>query len=307
VTTTEDNNPPEDPFTARLSEQHQDFLDEQVGLLLAKTKLPREVNSDDDVAAIAAWELKARALARKAEATRVEATKPWLEMQRKTKTFFDGIGAALLRQADEVKARSGPYLRAKKEREEAAARARAEEARRQERIAEEKRHAAEQAAAEAQARADKAAADLRKAEHDAARHAGDEVGEHAAFEADDAQTRLQEAARDLQSAEDAGRIAMVQGDQAAQAAGEAALAAQGGFALAKTGVAGANVGLKEVWSARVEDAPALRASLGPLAPFLSQGAVLDAVARAGRSHDRPPIPGVVYDVTEEVQTSARRG
>jgi hypothetical protein len=288
------NDPPEetvaDRLRARLEAEYAAMVEEIADHELAAAKLPKVVNTDEDVAAINAWVVKARGLYRRAEDTRKAEKDDYLQAGKTIDAFFAEIKDDVAKRAKDLEDRNTPYLQAKAAREEAERRAQAEA----------KRKAAEEAAAAEQA----ALAAQRKAQEEAA------AAERQIREAKDAETL---AAAEAASRE-ANRKAKIESDAAAQAAKDVAQAtksadrdekiADGGgrHALGRTSAGGGSSSLKTEWKYRVTDRAALAATLGGLQPFLAQQAVDDALARAARAPSKPEINGVEFYPETTTQT-----
>lgn len=155
------NNPPEgDPFALQLEEKNQDLWRQLGALETRRLKLPKIVEAEEQAALITEWTADARKLMREFEARRVEVKAPYLQRGQLIDDTFNAPKKTLGARAEDVEQRNGPYLKAKRDREEA-------ERREQARIARERQEAAERAAAEARQRAADAAAAREKAEREA--------------------------------------------------------------------------------------------------------------------------------------------
>ncbi len=308
------NNPPPDPYLAQLEDAHASLLDQQASLELEAATLPKVVDNDDQVAAITAYVVKARALARRIEAEREDAKKPLLARSRTLDGFFGGLRDALKKRADGVEARNGPYLLAKRQRAEAEARARLVEAQRIADAAAERARLAREQEIEAQRVADEEAERNRRA-------AAEAQAQATAAELGDVEGAVDtSAAQDADQAEEASRAAQLQANRASQAATDAdklAGAAQqlvdtaqsdmdrGVGRLARTAGGGGASNVRMEWQYRLADRDKVRASLGPLGPYFSESEVLSALAKATRGA-RPAVPGVEYFEQPQVRTTAAR-
>lgn len=287
-----DNNPPADDVIAKLEEEYADLLTRLADHEIAAAGLPRQVDSDEDVEKITGWVVKARQLYKDAEAARVKAKDPHLTAGKKIDGFFGSIKEGLTDRAKTTEARTAPYLKAKRDREEAERQAAA-------RAAEEARRKQEQEAAEARAReeaARKKAEEAAQAIKDAADAESRKAAELAAREAS---RQAQEAQRESEAADhDAGK--------AAKAHEKAERQAAGATSLEKTSGGGGSVKLKMVPKWKFVDEAGFKKSLGPIGPFLTQTAIEEALNRAMRDEDQPRIPGIYFYEEEEVQTVASR-
>lgn len=287
-----DNNPPEDadPFLERLEADNAALMDDIADHELKARKLPKEVTSDDDLALINAWVIRARELWKRAETTRIDEKEPYLTAGKKIDGFFTQVKSDLTERAKTIEQRNAPYLAAKAAREEA------------ERLAQAaaKRAAAEEAAAaerDAQAAARKAAEEAAAAEKKIRDAATEEARLAAEEEARQANKRLQTENR---AAEQAGKDVKAASNSAAR---DEKIAAGGGkHSLGRTAAGGGSSTLKTVWKYRLLDTAAASASLGPLQPFLSPSAMEDALARAAKADPRPIVPGVEFYAETESQT-----
>lgn len=289
-----DNSPPPDvdPFLEQLEEEYAKLIEEIGDHELKLYRLPKEVKSDDDVAAINGWVVAAKKLFRCLEDGRKDKKDFYIKRGKLIETWFGALKTGIETKADAISQRSTGYLTAKREREEAEAAARAVQARRQaeEQAAVERaeREAVEQAALAAREAEER----LRAAKDDAARAEAEEA-RRVALE----QQRLAQDAAD-QAAKDAHKL-----DKVADRT-ERVLA--GDHTLEKTQGGGANASVKTVWVGKVQNMGALLTSLGPLGSFLKESEVYDAVARAAKADARPAIPGVVWDTKLETKIHATR-
>ena len=117
-----DNNGPteEEAFIQRLEEDHAKLLGEAAELELKASKLPKTVQSDEDVATISEWVLQAGRISRRAENTRKDAKEPHLRRGQWVDGFFKGIASNLESRIKGVEGRKAPFLKAKRDAEEAA-------------------------------------------------------------------------------------------------------------------------------------------------------------------------------------------
>ncbi len=171
------------PLGAVLQTDFEDLAAEVEGARTRANALPQKVKSDDDQAAIGAFVVDMRDLAKRIEGIRVEEGKPLLEAQRGLNAHFKGLVEELTGVVNPLQTASDDYARrkaaeerARREREAADARAKAEA----ERLKSEQARSAETAAkaaaraAEAEARADRheQAANASTADTVRARHGG---------------------------------------------------------------------------------------------------------------------------------------
>ena len=261
---------------------------------IAAADLPTTVESDDDVAKINAWVTTGRAIARKAEAERVEAKAPLLERGKKLDGFFKGLGDLLLDRAKSVEQRNAPYLSAKRAREAAEREAAAAEARRVQ--AEKDRIAREALEAEQEARRIAAEAEqkIREAQGAEARRVAEQQAREAAQTAQALKKEAGAAVKDSIKADNAADRAERQADPERQRS------------LERTSAGGGSAKLKMVRKYRIEDKDAVQASLGVWRGLIASGAVYEALGRGAQLETWPSIPGVVFYEEEEVLTTATR-
>lgn len=324
------NEPPEgDPFELALEEKNQDLWKRWGALEMRRLKLPKEPATEEEAALITAWTAETRELGRDFEKRRVEIKAPNLKREQQIDAKFNGQRKTIASKADEIEQRNGPYLRAKREREEA-------ERREQARIAREKQEALELAAAESRRLAQEAeqrrltaereareaeqtrvrdaeAKRVREEEAEAARNApqpekptAEVVPIKPGPTAAENEAAMRQAGVEEARAQRAADLA----DEAARKAGVAANRAEKKAdqtgQLGKVSAGGANQRATMVWVGKVTNFGQVLQSLGPLGPFFNETVIQDAVARAARHPDRPAIPGVSYSEQLDVKTTATR-
>lgn len=297
-----DNKPPLEPAESlekRLDLEQAALIGEAAALDVEFFKLPPDPATDEECAAVSGHVAKIKALNKKLEDARTTTGRPYLEANRVINGWFKEMTDPLALTADGLTKKVAAYARAKGEREaaerrqrEAAERAAAEAAR-----AEEQR---QRAAADAAARsAEEAAARIRQAATPEAR------GE--------AETQMRQAeaqAGELREAAEASGKTAAQAERKADGHERAA----GGDLTRLSRVAGATAtaSVSKVWAYTITDARKLLATLGPLAPYLSEMTISDAVARAVREQSqggaRPTIvlPGVDIFQTDRANIRAAR-
>lgn len=302
-----------DPFILRLEERAEPLLSKLGDLEFDRAMLPREPKSDEDVAKITSWTAKAKALIRDLEKTREAEKAPYLEGGKKVDGYFGLIKSQLAETTAATEKRSGPYLMAKRAREEAAAAERARIAREEQAAAERERQRLAREAEEARAEAAREEERLRQAEIE--RTARQQAAEQQAQD-DEAPFDAAEDEGDLEAAEETYRQSQIAAQAREQEAAAATLAAElaakaadkadkiadGSMRLGKVAGDGASASAEMVWKAKVNSFPALIQSLGPLGSYFTEGPVRDAVDRAAKG-DRAPIPGVTF--YEEIAVSTR--
>lgn len=288
------NRPPEinAGLDARLKVDHAELLDRAADLEIEASRLPKSVDSDDDLAAVNAWLLKVQNLKRDAEKLRVDEKAEYLKAGKTIDAFFGGVATSANARAAGVQARVLPYLQAK-------------------------------AAAE-QRRRENEAAVLRKAEQEARQREQAERDESARLRqvADNALTALKMAQtpEDIEQAEatyrEAARAAHLSDEAAGQAAKDAKaagkvadrneriVAGEHRHVLGRDVVGGGASTLKASFKPDVHNGARLTASLGPLAPYLGDAAIDAALAKAAKADPRPSIPGVDWVEDHQVQTRA---
>lgn len=281
------NNPPEDPYLARLEEEHSKLADEAADLELEALSLPERVNTEEEAAKVTNFVAKAKTLTRKTEKTREGEKEPWLSRGRTVDAFFKKLAAPVSARVTRLEADLNAFARAKAERERAE---RLERERKEREAAEAKRREEEEArraAERAQREAEEAAARVRSAadaeERAEAERVMREADQRAAEERRAAETAGKEAAT-------ASRIADTHGKAAAGAVGK----------LAKTTADGGSTSTTTFWTYRIADEEKLLESLGPLGPYVHRDAVAAAVNLAKRNHVASgtiadlSIPGVEF-------------
>jgi hypothetical protein len=263
------NNPPEDPYLARLEEDNEALANDAADLELEALSLPEKVDTEEDAAKVTNFVAKAKLLARKAEKKREETKEPWLSRGRAVDGFFKRLSSPVVARVTRLEADLNAYARAKAERE----RAERLERERVEREAAEARRREEEAARrkaeEAQREAEAAAARIRSAADAEERAAAEAQMREAEQEAAESRREAEAASKDAATAN---RIADTHGKAAAGPVGK----------LSKTTAAGGSTSTTTFWNHRIADEAKLLESLGPLGPHISWDAVTSAVAVAKR-------------------------
>lgn len=291
--------PPEtDPLRDRLSQDHSALIDGAADLELESFTLPELVNDDEQAAAVSDHVMKVKRLAARVESTRVEEKEPYLKSGRTVDGFFAQIANPLTARVASLTQRVNAYQKAKAAREQAE---RAERERVEREAAETARRAEQQArddAERARKESEAAAARLRSAA-DAQDRAEQE-----------AQMRAAEQERLAKNAEaDAAAADAAAADRVADTHGKAAAAPIG--ALSRVTSAGSTAGASKFWNHRIKDGEALFLSLGPLGKWISNDAIMQAIAAAKREHIAADtikelvIPGV--EIFEDTRTTIREG
>ena len=280
------NNPPDEveAFVSRVRLENADLLAERVDLEFDVAGAPKAPASDEDVAAINEMVVKLRGYARRLEGAREDAKRPLLGMGRGSDALFTTVRDAMKATADQLERRNGPFLQAKAVKLEQERQAKLAEQRRLEQEAEQRRQ-------------DEAAAAARQKIIDA----------NTAEEREAAAALAVNTERDAQLARDAEEQAEKDRQKLSKAADRTERKAD--TALERTAGGGGASKLTEErkWRWGREDSrEALRASLGPLAPYLSESAVIDAIARAAKADPAPIIPGVEFYVDVVASTTASR-
>jgi hypothetical protein len=288
-----DNNPPTDvnPLEERLNEAHRSLVDQAAELEITAASLPREVTSEEDVALLNAWILKAQTVGRTAEKHRKDEKEPFLRAGKVVDGFFNGIADGLARRVKGLEDRKVPFLRAKRAREEADRAASAAALRRSQQEAADRVEQERQEAQRKRDEAERLLGELRAA-------TDPEVIERleGAYRAAARDAQLSDAAAD-QAVKDARKV------EKAAVREERILAGDHRHVLGKVQEGGGSSSLRTSWKPEVHNAQRLMASLGPLAPFLGDQAVDAALARAAKAEVRPAIPGV--DFVEDFQSQTR--
>lgn len=288
---------PPDELENRIELEHVELFDQAMALDAAGLKLPTEPATDEEADQLADHAVALRTLGGRIEKLRTEAGRPYLEGQRVINRVFGAYGETCDAGIKEMTRRVDVFRRAKEARErrdreiaEAAQRAIAAEQRAQ-------AEAAADAAREAQEKAEAAAEALKRA------NTAEALAEaEAALRASEAQASEQRLEADRHAQEAA------QAESAADANAHAASAPASG----RLSAGGAStVGTKR-WMHRIDDASKLLASLGPLANWLSNDAVSQALGAAVRDGVRDPpdgnaFPGVViFQSNDTVIRGSRR-
>ena len=289
------NNPPDEveAFVSRVRLENADLLAERVDLEFDVAGAPKAPASDEDVAAINEMVVKLRGYARRLEGAREDAKRPLLGMGRGSDALFTTVRDAMKATADQLERRNGPFLQAKAVKLEQERQAKLAEQRRLEQEAEQRR---QDEAAERQRLEDEAAAARQKI-----------IDANTAEEREAAAALAVNTERDAQLARDAEEQAEKDRQKLSKAADRTERKAD--TALERTAGGGGASKLTEErkWRWGREDSrEALRASLGPLAPYLSESAVIDAIARAAKADPAPIIPGVEFYVDVVASTTASR-
>ena len=306
-----------DPFVLRLEEANAGLLRRQTALEIRAIKLPKESNSDEDVALISAFAVDARALAREIEAVRVEVKQPYLNRERQIDGWFNPIKEQLAARASAMEKRNGPFLLAKRLRDEAEQRAKADRAR--EEAAERQRLADEAAAEQRRLEQERAEAEQRVRDEEQERrrqaraHAEAETAQQTPPAAETVRP-VSEQETSLQDAHSAAQAASANADKLAEEARVAQLAAdraenKAGRTNTLGKVAGetASARAEMIWVARVTSFPAALQSLGEWGPFMNEQMIRDIADRAAKAKTRPNLPGVTFSEVIDVRTTARRG
>lgn len=306
------NRPPTDQetFVERLEDANGALTAKFAALDRDKRKLPAEVKTAEDLAAVNAWVVRARALAREAETRRVEVKAPYLERERWVDEWFGDIKKTATTDAATVEKRGTAYLLAEKARAQALADAAAAAARLEaQRIADEA--AAAQAAAAEATRVRQAAEDKLRAEAAAlkapaaAAEAPTPANDHTA-PLPDAAEALRVAHQDAGAAEEAADALASQARVAELAASRLEQRAAEPSKLGRAVAGGASSRVNMVWVGKIRSYPRLLQSLGECGPYFLQADVDGMVARAAKAKQRPEIPGVEWLEEPEVKTTAAR-
>lgn len=110
------NQPPDEEAArrARYIEEHPDLLAARAHLMLAASRLPETIDSDDALAKVNAHVIARRDLASRFEAAREEEKRPIIDIGRSIDGFFGGIRDELRKGAADIEARTTAYLQAKR-------------------------------------------------------------------------------------------------------------------------------------------------------------------------------------------------
>lgn len=302
-----DNFPPLDPperITARLEREHAALLSEAANLEAESYGLPETPATDEEAAQVSDHIVKVKRVAAKLEDARTEAGRPYLEGQRNINTLFNDYRGPLVDKktglVDRLSERVGIYNRAKEERErgerlerERLAREEAEAQRREEQrlrdVAEAAERAEQEAAARLRAAADQKARDAAQAE----------------------MQRQSAAAAAARKGADGAEKAAEKSERRADVDARVAAAPTG--ALGRVSAAGSTSSVTKFWTHTITDAGALMKSLGPLAEYLSNDTISQALARAVReraaagSIENYVVPGVRFWQDSRTNVRAARG
>jgi len=290
----DDNNPPADPYLARLEEEHEKLANDAADLELEALELPAKVDTEEDAAKVTNFVAKAKTLARNAEKSREAAKEPWLTRGRTVDGFFKRLSSPVETRIQRLQADLNAFARAKAERERAE---RLERERREREEADRQRREAEAARLEAerlQRVADEEAARIRSAADAEERAAAETRMREAEQQASESRREAETASKDAAKAE---RVADSHGKAATGAVGK----------LSKTTADGGSTSTTTFWNHRIADEAKLLESLGVLGPHISWDAVTSAVAVAKRKAVAAgtitdlAIPGVEF--FEDVKTN----
>ncbi|HEY5409265.1 MAG TPA: hypothetical protein VIJ94_00935, partial [Caulobacteraceae bacterium] len=111
--------PEGDAFAIALEERNQDLWRRLGDLEKRRLRMPKEPATEEEAATVTTYTADAKALARDFETRRVEVKQPYLQRGQLIDDMFNGQKRNLLARAEEAERRNGPYLRAKREAEEA--------------------------------------------------------------------------------------------------------------------------------------------------------------------------------------------
>jgi hypothetical protein len=292
-----------DQLHPRLEREYADLLAEVAQVEADSFALPEAPDTDEAAATLSDHVIKAKGVLKRIEEARTDVGRPYLEGQRVINAWF-GEAGELLADKDtgvvaRLTARVGVYNKAKAAREEAdrLAAAREAERRAQEARAEERRKQEEADAAAR--RAEEAQAEIRRAADAEARKAAEAKMREADAEAAKLRKEATGAGKDAAKAE-----------RQAEQNERAASGATGN--LSRVSAGGSTSSVTKFWTHTILDADALMASLGPLGPFLGNGVIMEALARAVREAaqagraDKLVLPGCRVFPDSKTNISARR-
>jgi hypothetical protein len=292
-----------DQLHPRLEREYADLLAEVAQVEADSFALPEAPESDEDTTKLSDHVIKAKGVLKRLEEARTDVGRPYLEGQRVINAWFGEAGELLADKDTGVVARLttrvGIYNKAKAVRLEAERLAAAREAERR----------AQEARAEEQRKQDESDRLAREAGEAAERiRKAKSQEEMEAAEADmrqlDAQAGI---ARD--AAGYAGKAA-AKAERQAEQNERAASGATGN--LSRVSAGGSTSSVTKFWTHTILDADALMASLGPLGPFLGNGVIMEALARAVREAaaagraDKLVLPGCRVFQDSKTNISARR-
>ena len=280
------NNPPADPFLDRLLETHSALFDKWGALELASFKLPtpQDVKTDADQKRVEEHVKALKAFQKLAEDSRKHEKDEFLVLGRKVDAFFNDVKKPAIEAAATTEAILVPYLRAKREAAEAAAKAEQTRIAEESRIAAEKQAILDAQAAKARAEVEEQARKVREAQNEEARAAAQIEMQAAAIREQEAQAeREAEATANTQAIADAEAAARV-------------------LARAPKGPT-----IKTTLSPAIVDMPALVASLGPLGPHFTDKQIFEALDRVGKANIELTVPGVSWATIDTAQVRATKG
>jgi hypothetical protein len=289
------NNPPVEELAVelelRLKRQYPELASEWAELEEASFSLPRPEDIDDDAKAMVVQNFikNLKAYAKKVSSCHEKEKAEFLVLGRKVDSFFNvGYKKPCEERVIESEKILKPFLLAKAEAE--AARRLEEEERRKAIEAERLRREEEiaEAARKAEAEAAEAARKIREAENEEARKIAEAEMRQVTAAAEEAR---EEAHAELQQS--------IEQEKQIVAISKVA---------AKTAFKGSKIIIK--YSVQSIDWIKLRATLGPLEPYLIDSVLegaLSKAAREGTAENPPPtINGVVWGKSEDVRTTARK-
>jgi hypothetical protein len=297
------NKPPLDhgpDLIARIEREYAALFTDAAALDATAFKLPSAPENDEEVALVQDHVIAAKKVAKRVEAMRKAEGRPYLDATDALNDLASELSVPIGKLVEGLTARVGIYSRAKTERERAERLAREAEERR---IAEEQRKAEEAARLEAerlQRESEAAAARIRAAE-------GAEARAKAEKEMRDAETAAAEQRKQAEAASEAA----AKSERRADTAGRAAEGDVG--KLSKVSAGGSTSSVTKKWVGEITNWSALRVSLGPLEPWITDQTIEDAVARAVRlnaqtgSIESLKLPGVDIHTEDKTNITAARG
>jgi hypothetical protein len=265
------NDPPTDLelLQARLERDYEPLAAEAAAIEVRAFTLPEKPATEAECATLIEFVAAAKAVVKKAEGDHTTEKKPHWDAGKAVDVFFKSLWTPLETRITANEARISAFMRAKAE---AQRQERLAAQREQDRLAQVARDEAarlEKVARDAEEEAERKAAALRKA-------ATPEQRQEIAAE-------LNEAEQDASAARHGAQEATKEATQA-ERVGESHGRAAGGSVgrLGKVTTSGAGASHSTFWNHRVVDEEALKASLGPLGPYLADDAINSAIGAAKR-------------------------
>lgn len=266
-----DNSPPPDTeiLQDRLEADYAILVNAAADIEVRAFSLPTEPKTDEECALLISYAADAKRVIKTAENGHTEEKAPHLALGRTVDGFFKSLWSPLQARVESVEGRINAYNRAKAAREAAE---RAEKARLEREAAEAARRAQEAAA--------RAAEKARQEEEAAAAKLRAAASEKARLEAAEQMREAAQASEAARADEKEAGAAAVASERVAESHERAA---SGSVAqLGKVTATGASAAVTTFWNHSITDAAKLMETLGPLGPYLSNDAIIQAIGALKR-------------------------